>query len=253
MSPEQLSAVEVDPRADVFALGVVLFQSLTGVLPFDGPTLEALALRMLSGELPPLQTLRPDLHHDLAEVLRRALAPLRDDRIPTAKALAESLSPFRVRAPIPLRWTHTLELGHAATVVSNVPVGSGDPMIASTSLPPGVSRTRRAIFAVTAGLATLLIALAATLVVKRARGPIAGVAIDRPPANATADSVVSSTLDPAPSPIPTPTSVAATPASAARCVETRKPPTSSRAQPSAVGTHPSIARKFGLSEDNPFR
>jgi serine/threonine protein kinase len=257
MSPEQLSAIEVDPRADVFALGVVLFQSLTGVLPFDGPTLEALALRMLSGQLPPLETLRPDLHHDLAEVVRRALAPLRNDRVPTARALAEALAPFRGRAPMPLRWTHTLELGHAATIASIAPFGSQDSKIAppnAPSLPPGVSRTRRAMLGITAVIGTILIAWATTHVVARARGPAVEGAVDHPPAKTSADNVGASILDPVSSATPTPaTASPATPSSAGRCIETHKPATSSHVQPSAVGEHPSIARKIGLSEDNPFR
>src|SRR6516225_5049116 len=88
MSPEQLSAGDVDPRTDVFALGVVLFQALAGVLPFDAPTLEALAVRVLTGDLPPLETMRPDLPPALVEVVRRALAPHREERVPTARALA---------------------------------------------------------------------------------------------------------------------------------------------------------------------
>ncbi len=98
MSPEQLTgSVDIDARTDVFALGVVLFQGLTGKLPFDAPTLEALALRVLAGGPTPIGSLRPDLPAPLVAVVARALAPQPALRYPSAQALAEALGPFRRR------------------------------------------------------------------------------------------------------------------------------------------------------------
>lgn len=99
MSPEQLTgSVDIDPRTDVFALGVVLFQGLTGKLPFDGPTLEALAVRILAGVPTPIESLRPDLPPPLVAVVARALAPQPAHRFPSAGALADALGPFRAHA-----------------------------------------------------------------------------------------------------------------------------------------------------------
>src|SRR5580692_11117069 len=72
MSPEQLTAQAIDARTDVFALGVVLYQCLTGALPFDGPTLEVLTVRVLTGEATPIERFRNDLPPALAEVVRSA-------------------------------------------------------------------------------------------------------------------------------------------------------------------------------------
>jgi serine/threonine-protein kinase len=117
MSPEQLTgSVDIDPRTDVFALGVVLFQGLTGKLPFDGPTLEALAVRILAGVPTPIESLRPDLPPPLVAVVARALAPQPAHRFPSAGALADALGPFRMHA------TQRPELGFQDTAHAPRPV-----------------------------------------------------------------------------------------------------------------------------------
>jgi serine/threonine-protein kinase len=96
MSPEQLAgSTDVDARADVFALGVVLYQCLSGRLPFEASTLEALSVRVFNGTVTPIETWCPELPPALAAVVVRALAVSREDRYPSARALAEALQPFR--------------------------------------------------------------------------------------------------------------------------------------------------------------
>jgi serine/threonine-protein kinase len=126
MSPEQILAeVAVDPRTDVFSLGVVLFECLTGATPFDGPTVEALVVAILRGEVA-LHRLDATLPAGLVGVVRGALAGRREERIPSTEALARALAPYRaVRAP-------AVDFAFAATVV------------AGTSAPPLVSRSPRA-------------------------------------------------------------------------------------------------------------
>jgi serine/threonine protein kinase len=261
MSPEQLQARDVDPRTDVFALGVVLFQALAGVLPFDAPTLEALAVRMLTAQPPPLETLRPDLPAALVGVVRRALATARDDRIPTAKALADALSPFR--APVPLPNSSTLPL--APTMLSPAhaaPVSLlANPMVATPrvtpSVLPGVSQTRRMVYSIGAAAVGAFLAVATGLVVahSRARATITSsgsTAASRGfgPTGAPPDPSSAFTLTPPlDSLVPSParlnqeghTSAAWSPLS----------PPSASASTSDARTSP--AHNLGLSEDNPFR
>jgi serine/threonine-protein kinase len=253
MSPEQLSAGDVDPRSDVFALGVVLFQALAGVLPFDAPTLEALAVRVLTGELPPLQSMRPDLPPALVEVVGRALARRREERTPTAKALADALSPFRAAVPLP----NSSALGHAATVLSVAPGASGGaPIAAMPSFPPGVKRARRMLFSIAGGTIGILLAVAVGLVLAHSRsGSLASATAA--PSNASA-SASTRVAPPAVSLAPAVDwAVAASAARSSPALEAHKAGPGSTAptvpSASASGARPSPAQNLGLSEDNPFR
>jgi eukaryotic-like serine/threonine-protein kinase len=255
MSPEQLSASpDLDPRADVFALGVVLYQSLAGILPFDGPTLEALALSVLGGEPRPLRELRPELPQSLVDVVLGALAPLRDNRLPTANALARALSPFRA----PGSWSTAAELGHAATIASNPPVASAGPMVAPPSLPPGVPRPRRAAVPIVAGVVTILLAIATAMALTRSRAPAGPASFGPPPAPTSPPTVVLTPLAP-PAPALAVTLVPANDSPSPsislhpNAGETRKvaPPPPSAA--SSASGRPTPAHNLGLSEDNPFR
>jgi predicted ATPase len=89
MAPEQLRAGAVDRRADVWALGALLYEMLAGRPAFDGEDFEAVRSLVLAGEPPSLQGLRPDLPPGVLAAVRRALAKDPAARPPTAAAFAE--------------------------------------------------------------------------------------------------------------------------------------------------------------------
>jgi serine/threonine-protein kinase len=92
MSPEQARGEDVDLRCDVYALGCVLYEMLTGAPPFDGPTLTAVLARILT-EPPPQPTLRAPwpIPSGVDEVVRTALAKHPAQRYPSAQALVDAL------------------------------------------------------------------------------------------------------------------------------------------------------------------
>jgi hypothetical protein len=94
MSPEQAAGQEIDARADVYALGVMAYEALTGRLPFEGDTVAELLLQIGAGRYVPLQTRRPGLDPGLAEVLEWAMAPERDDRPESMEELRRALAPY---------------------------------------------------------------------------------------------------------------------------------------------------------------
>ena len=98
MSPEQArGASEVDQRADVWSLGVVLYEFLSGCKPFNGEQFLHVIHQILTGDPVPLATLRPDLPPRLGAVVDGAMAKDIATRIPTVAALAEALRPFAGR------------------------------------------------------------------------------------------------------------------------------------------------------------
>jgi len=82
----------VDARADVYALGSVLYEMLAGEPPFTGPTAQVIAARLLTEPAPPVRRARPSVPEALERVIARALAKLPADRFATAAQFAEALT-----------------------------------------------------------------------------------------------------------------------------------------------------------------
>jgi predicted Ser/Thr protein kinase len=92
MSPEQVAGQELDGRSDLYALGVVGFQCLTGRLPFDAAQASAVLVQHAIQPAPPLLAIAPEASPALAAVIDRCLAKNPDDRYPTGEALADALA-----------------------------------------------------------------------------------------------------------------------------------------------------------------
>ncbi|MCB0994731.1 MAG: serine/threonine protein kinase [Acidimicrobiales bacterium] len=91
LAPEQVEGRPLDPRADLYALGLVLYESLTGRLPFTGDSDAAVALARLRHPPAPASSLRPDVPPALDVLLTRSLALDPAGRYPTARDLATAL------------------------------------------------------------------------------------------------------------------------------------------------------------------
>jgi serine/threonine-protein kinase len=95
MAPEQLrDARTVDARADIWAIGVVLYELLSGGLPFRAANVADMCVAILERDLLPVRSLRGDTQRTLDEVIRRCLARDPERRFPDVGALAEALVPF---------------------------------------------------------------------------------------------------------------------------------------------------------------
>jgi serine/threonine-protein kinase len=275
MSPEQIVGdPDIDARTDVFALGVVLYQCVSGALPFEAPTLHALTLRLLTGDLTPLETLIPGLPPTIFEVVRRALSKERAGRYPTAQALAEALAPLRSSQP--------MTFGTPSLVGGPAAAPHGDAMQASfaaTAVAPSqavIGTTSQSQNWSSSGAIPrrsrwpLAVALAATLL-----GGIGAVAVVR--MRAPAPQPPQPTIAPTPATAPPPPTVTlATPEPSHAPEVTLAPPPSAThapvARPVASSRTPSVAGSttpapptptpppastatsgLGLHQDNPFR
>jgi serine/threonine protein kinase/tetratricopeptide (TPR) repeat protein len=100
MSPEQAGggtaghATEVDARTDLYALGVVLYEALSGHNPFDADSSYEILRRVRAGERAPLRSVSPDVPEELANIVERAMHPSPSQRYPHAGSLYEALVQF---------------------------------------------------------------------------------------------------------------------------------------------------------------
>ncbi len=91
MSPEQVLGQGVDQRSDLFTLGTILFEMLTGRRAFPGKNDSETAVQVLQSTLPPPSTLNPEVSPALDAIVGRATAKTIGDRFPNAAAMAEAL------------------------------------------------------------------------------------------------------------------------------------------------------------------
>jgi serine/threonine-protein kinase len=119
MAPEQIRGKEVDGRADLYALGIVLFKALTGKLPFPGRDPSAVLLAHLQNPAPSLSAVRPelDLPPVVAWTLERCLAKKRTQRFRSAKELSRALKACQLAFFDPSLWDLQLILQEGRVVL----------------------------------------------------------------------------------------------------------------------------------------
>ncbi|HRI63928.1 MAG TPA: serine/threonine-protein kinase [Polyangium sp.] len=95
MSPEQMNAPHtVDARADIWALGIILYQLVASKTPFHAQTVQMVCAKVIGEEPPPLHSFRPDAPPGFEAVIRRSLAKPREMRFRDVAELAVALAPY---------------------------------------------------------------------------------------------------------------------------------------------------------------
>jgi ligand-binding sensor domain-containing protein len=167
MAPEQGMGQPVDARCDIYSLGVVLYELVTGRVPFQAETPLAVLLKHVNDPLPPPRQIRPDLPAAVERVILKAMAKSPDDRYQTARELAAALERTVADALDERDVSVPPEDLHDKTVLKPAP--SPPPPVAAAETPPAAAPAppRRAIpwLPVTGAVAVLAVLLVVALLV----------------------------------------------------------------------------------------
>ncbi len=177
LSPEQAQGAEVDHRSDIYSLGMVLYEMLTGKAPFTGDSPVAIAYQQLKATAPPPSTINPRVPRALDAVVMKAMSKdpaarqasaeeMRDELLAIDRAVGDPDATAAIVAPVTAVGESTSVLaGSSTSVLPPVMEEHRVERVAGAPVPPEVYRRRRA--AVLAAVALLALAIIAILLLSR--------------------------------------------------------------------------------------
>ena len=137
LSPEQARGAPVDQRSDLYSLGIVLYEMLTGHVPFTGETPLEIAMKHLSSVPKPPSELRPEVPHDLDMVVLRALAKDPDERYQSAEEMSADLGRVARGLSVSTETADAATAVLAGSGITSSPTVVAPPPTVPVTRPPG--------------------------------------------------------------------------------------------------------------------
>ncbi len=127
MSPEQAQGNEIDSRSDVYGLGVIIYQMLSGQQPYSADTPMGVVVKHITEPVPEILNLIPSLPHEVDDIIKTAMAKDRNNRYPTTVDLAKALN--------------MVAFGHEGNITFNTNTGVGSRVPSSQTSQFGRGKT----------------------------------------------------------------------------------------------------------------
>jgi eukaryotic-like serine/threonine-protein kinase len=154
MSPEQARGREVDARTDIFSVGAVMYEMLTGRLPFEGETTADILGALLYKEPQPLRELAPETAADLQHIVSKVLRKDKDERYQSIKSLLADLRTLKqeMEFAAKLERSSSLERDRVASASQSAVATTAKVALSSTGMQAATVRPMSSAEYITSGI-----------------------------------------------------------------------------------------------------